>query len=109
MPRPGRGAGPGVGEQQYPMRGHEHVARDDVLAAGAREAADEPGVDDFAILDRQEKERTLVRWRCAGWGDHRAELAPLGDVAAAGEGPGAVQPIAAVDRDRRAGRGEAGN
>src|ERR1700730_12669998 len=108
MPRAWRGAGPRLGKQQYPVCRHERVPDDDVLAAGAGEPADEPIVDDLAILDRQQEERALKWGLLAGRADHRTELAPLRDVAAAGEGPTAGQAIATLDRDRGAGRRKAG-
>jgi hypothetical protein len=37
------------------VRRHKGVAYDNVLAAGAGEAADEPIVDDLAIADRNRK------------------------------------------------------
>jgi hypothetical protein len=58
------------------MLWHQQILDDDVLTAGAGQAADEPIVDDLAILDRQQEECTLV-WRlAAGRLDARAELAP---------------------------------
>src|SRR5665213_1406085 len=82
--------------------------RRDVLAAGARQPIDEPGVDELDIADRQQEERALERRRAAVRRYEGAEINPARPVAAAGERPAAAQGIATRDRRRLAGRGEAG-
>jgi hypothetical protein len=104
------GTRPRVGKQQHPVRRHERLAHDDILAAGPGEAADEPVVDDLAIADRQQKEGALENLGRLGtwWRDEGPELDPARRVTAAGKRPGAAQHIAPIDRDGGAGRGKAG-
>jgi hypothetical protein len=91
-----------LGEGQRAMGGDEHVPRDDVLAAGAREPHGVPVVVDDAIGAAQ-KEKSGLRG-CAGLRDHAAEQLPLRIVAAAAKAPRAGEPIAAVHRHRLADR-----
>jgi len=80
----------------------EHVAGDDVLAAGARKPHGVPVVVDDAIGAAQ-KEKSRRRG-CVRLRNHAAEELPLRVVAAAAKTPDAGEPIAAVNRHRLADR-----
>src|SRR5947207_15034851 len=87
---------------------HEGTLDDDVLAASAGEPADKPIVDNLVIAFRQLKEGAFIGRLLPRGRDHRAELAPLREIAAARERPLAGESIPALDRDRRPGRRKAG-
>src|SRR5689334_13578304 len=103
-----RAARAGVAKQEHAMLRDEGLAHDDILAAGPRQAADEPIVLDFYVADRQQEKCAVLRPCSARGCDEGAEPGPARMVAAAGEGPFAAQHVAAIRRRRGAGRGKTG-
>jgi hypothetical protein len=80
------------------VRGHEHVPRDDAVAAAPRQPRDVPVVEDLQIGHRYGGPQHLGR-AAVGLDAGRQEV-PVGVLATGGEGRGAVDDIAAVRRDR---------
>ena len=77
------------------MCGHEGFFDHDVFAAGAFEAGDEPGVDDFNVGARQKEHAWAVR-------RHGTQHDPGRRVGPAGEVPVTLDAVAARDRLRLA-------
>ena len=99
-----RAGAPGdVGEAQRPVRGDERAVHHDVVAAGAAQADRVPHVVDGVVAGGQQERAEVDRLAVAV--DHDpAEQHPARVVAAGGEAPPPVQPVAALDRARPPGR-----
>ncbi len=98
-----------------PVVGDERVLDDDVLAAGAAQAHDVPGVlDDLVVGPGQDEVQRDRRpgHLALGVAEHAAQEDPVAVVGARGELPASVEDVAPVDRPgdphRRVRRGDPG-